>query len=560
MLTKEQFKQLYDKGLSVQQIRDFEAGKTPQTMQPQEKGFLRTLVEDPIKTLLVKPAARTTEALGRMGVFGKQAQTGYEQMANETQNYGGIQIEPQKGFDNGGLSQIVGDAAKTTSYLYGGGAGTQAVKTGLKGQIIQGALQGSKAGAIGGGTYSFGEAIQDAENQASDIAFKTLFGTAAGGVTGGILGAATPLVVNGMNTVKTYKNIEELENKLYQSNKDIFKPTPTQTAEWSRQKVDPLRTFTREFGPEAISSSGDKLQLDDFISQTEARYKAGSEGFNTILRNSPEVMSIDKARRSAIHEIYSSDLKPTLKQQALEKIDIEFNAIKAEARQRGLLLGDDNIPVWYGDNLKDGFWGATKNFGSEESTVANSVNKNIGFAFKEGIENAVTDVNVKNYNKKLQELIVLKDFLESKNGRVPGSGGKMARYTARIVGGSAGFGGGPVGSVVGSLTADKVAQAMINPEARTWILRKQLEKLSTQERKSLQQEAEQIIQQMMQKRAETLRLPPPSYIPMGGKILGEGENYVRTIPAQYGQRDMLPPPKSIQLPGEGIMRGQQNIK
>lgn len=520
-LTKEQFTQLYNKGLSVDQIRAFEAGKKPedikkeqQAQQPQDKGFLRTLIEDPFKTLLVKPAARTAEVVGRTGILGENIKRGYEAMsdAGESQTFGGITVEPQKAFGQGGASQILGDVAKTTSYLYSGGAGTQAVRTGLKGEVIAGALQGAKTGAIGGGTASFGEAIQNAENSPSDVAYKTLLGTAGGAVTGGIIGATIPVVVNTIGKVKEYTDINKLTEKLYTQNKDILKPTSSQMSDWAEKKVDPLKTFTKEFGPEAIPTSGDKLELDNFINQVDTKYRAGSEGFNTILRNSPETVSLNGAYRKGINDIEQSGLTPSLKEKALAKLNSEFDGILNEARQKGVLYGDDNIPAWYADNLKDRFWKVTKNFGSEEGTVANTVNKSIGFGFKEGIESAVTDVNVKNYNKQLQELIYLKDFLESRNGKVPGTGGKMARYVARIVGGTAGSGGGPVSSVIGSITADKVAQAMINPNSQTWIIRKQLEKLSPEVRKSLQAEAEQIIANMAQRRAETLRLPAPTTI------------------------------------------------
>ncbi len=509
-------------GLTLQQLQA--QGAKPvqtQTPQPEQHGFLRSLIEDPIKTLLVTPAARTAEAVGRTGILGNTIKTGYEQMSDESQsqNFGGITVDAQKAFGEGGGRQILGEAAKTASYLYGGGEATGAVQAGLKGKIISGALTGAKAGAAGGGLYSFGNAIEDANNSASDVAYQTLFGTVVGGVTGGILGAATPVVVKGLNTVKSYTDINKLEEKLYNQNKEVFRPTSTQLGDWTEKKVDPIKTFTKEFGPEAIHTSGDKLHLDDFIAQTDARYKAGSEGFNTILRNSPETVSLKSTYQKAVSDINNSGLTPSAKQNALAKLSQEFQSIHVEAVRGGHLLGEDNVPAWYADNLKDRFWGATKNFGTEESTVANAVNKSLGFGFKEGIESAVTDVNVKAYNKQLQELIYLKDFLESRNGKPPGTGAKMARYTARIIGGTAGFGGGPVGSVAGSITADKVAQALINPEARTWLIRKQLAKLSPEARKSLQVEAQQIIAGMAQKRAETLRLPGPSYIPMGANIV-----------------------------------------
>lgn len=498
--------------------------------QPQQKGMLRSMIEDPLKTLLIKPAARTAEALGRIGLFGSTIARGYQEMAGQPQTFGGITVEPQKALGEGGGKQILGDIAKTTSYLYTGGELPTVAGQTLKGQVLRGALTGAKTGAIGGGVYSFGEAIQQAENQPSDVAYQTLFGTGLGALSGALLGGAIPATVKGAQSIKRLSNLNEVENSLIQANKEILKPTSTQMADWSQAKVDPLKTFVREFGPDSIPTSNNTLQLDDFISKVDTKYRAGAEGFNTILRNSPEVVSLADRKSQVLQNINKSNLTATQKQSALNKATTEFDAILQEARATGNLIGNDNVPVAYADNLKDRYWSATKNFGSEESTVANTVNKSYGFAFKDAIENAVQDVNVKQYNKNLQELIILKDFLESRNGKVPGSGGKMARYTARIVGGIAGGGGGPVGSVTGALTADQVAQAIIRPDVRTWILRKQLQKLAPEARQSLEQQANDIIQQMMQKRAESLKLPAPSV------------------------------PSTIPLPGENILKGQQNIR
>lgn len=568
-LTKEQFTQLYNKGLSVQQIRDFEAGQTPQTLkqnQPQEKGFLRSMIEDPIKTLIVTPAARFSEVVGRRGLLGSNIKRGYEEMTSQDQTFGGINIPRQKGFDEGGASQILGEAAKTASYLYTPGVAKGALQTGLKGQVISGALQGAKAGAIGGGSYSFGDAVQRAENSTSDVAYKTLFGAGVGGATGGLLGATVPLIVKTVNGIKSYTDINQLNEKLYTKNKEILRPTSTQMDDWKTKKVDPIKTLVQEFGPDGIPTTGDKLDLGNLIEMTDARYKAGSAGFNTILRNSPETVSLKGVYQKSVNDIKNSVMKDTLKEKALAKIKDEFGAIIRRAKSEGTLLGTDNIPAWYADNLKDGFWGSTKNFGSEVSTVDNAVNRSLGFGFKEGIENAVTDVNVRAYNKQLQQLMELSDFLSSQNGKVPGTGGKMVRYTSRIIGGIAGSGGGPGGSVIGSITADKVAQAMINPNAKTWIIRKQLEKLTPEARASLQAEAEQIIQNMIIKRGNIPKLGVgvPGNIPIplyGTPDLGQQAGKVFNQSSVPNNVKLLKGgTPAIPLPGKGILQGMRNIK
>lgn len=490
-------------GLTFGQIK---SAQTPVESKP---GFFSSLVTDPLKTLVVKPGVRFGQALGNLiaPMLGATPE-GIARANQATRTVAGMEIEPQKAFGNGGARQITGDIAKTASYLYTGGQAGTVVNQTLRGQILKGGLTGLKTGAVSGGAYSFGEAIQNAENQPSAVAYQTLFGTVLGGATGGILGTTLPAISAGLTKIKGFKDFESLTGKLNERNREIFKPTSSQLSNWEQAKVNPIETFSREFGLEKIPTANNTLQLDELISQTDLRYKAGSEGFNTILRNSPEVISISQRETSSLNSIEKSTLTPSQKLTAKAKVQSEFLALKDEAQKAGQLLSDDNIPVAYADNLKDRFWGATKYFGPEEASVSNEVNRKIGTAFKEGIEGVVTDTNVREYNKKLQELIYLRDFLESRNGKVPGTGGKMLRYTLRTVG--AITGGGGIGSVAGAITADQVAQAIASPTARTWLIRRQLAKLPPEVRKSLEQEAKQILENMAIKRAETLRLPAPS--------------------------------------------------
>jgi len=255
-LTKEQFSELRRKGLSVDQIVSFEQGNKP-TQTVEKPGFFKSLIQDPIKTLLVKPAVRTGQAFGYgIGKLAGIPEENLQRTINKDVNVpilGGINIEAQKALGEGGGRQIVGDAAKSASYLYGTGGKAfgysmggvpGAVRTGLKGEVLQGAKEFMKTGAVGGGLYSFGDAIQDAENQPSDIAWKTLFGTVAGGATGLVLGAATPIVVKGLGAVNKYRNVGQLNEELIRLNNTTLKPTAKQSEKWGQQNVNPIKTYT----------------------------------------------------------------------------------------------------------------------------------------------------------------------------------------------------------------------------------------------------------------------------------------------------------------------------
>ena len=149
--------------------------KYQQEPQPQEKSLLRSIVEEPIKQLLVKPAARTAEAIGRTGVLGENIQRGYEQMADTGQTIGGINIEP---VTSG--KQVAGEALQVASYLFPyGKAANVAGKT-------LGAIGGNVAsGAAGGYLADVGYGLAD-KNKTTTEALTSGLGTA--------IGATVPLV------------------------------------------------------------------------------------------------------------------------------------------------------------------------------------------------------------------------------------------------------------------------------------------------------------------------------------------------------------------------------
>lgn len=176
--------------------------------QPKGDGFLKTLIKDPIKTLLVKPAFRTTEAAGRLGLFGSNIKSGFEAMADsgESQRVLGMDIEPVKAFGQGGGKQIVGEGLQSLSYLYGGGAakkGVQTIGTAARGGAVptvrQAAVQTAKVGGVSGGAYGAGEEMTKTESTLGSILKGGAVGGALGTVTGGALGAATPAIVKALS-------------------------------------------------------------------------------------------------------------------------------------------------------------------------------------------------------------------------------------------------------------------------------------------------------------------------------------------------------------------------
>ena len=163
---------------------------------PKQPGFLETLVKDPFETLLVKPADRFAEMIGRTGVLGQDIKRGYEDMADsgESRRIFGVDVESQRAFGDGGAKQIGGEGLKSLSYLYGGGAAPGVVRSTLAGTARQGAIQGGKVGAISGGAYGAGQEMTQKESTLGSIFAGGATGAGLGAVTGGALGAAAPVI------------------------------------------------------------------------------------------------------------------------------------------------------------------------------------------------------------------------------------------------------------------------------------------------------------------------------------------------------------------------------
>lgn len=221
-------------------------GSTPIPEPKKEDGFLASIAKDALKTLLVKPADRLAETVGRTGILGKNIKTGYETMADEGKgrSFAGIEVEPQKAFGEGGGKQILGDAAKSASYLYTGGSAPGVIGAGLKGNLGRAAGHGAKVGAISGGLYGGGESIQQDDASLGSVLGDTATGAALGGATGGVLGGATSIAQR-----KIVQQLEKRQNAVRDSVERIIqskKPGDTKkaTEALSQLDIDDVKSYT----------------------------------------------------------------------------------------------------------------------------------------------------------------------------------------------------------------------------------------------------------------------------------------------------------------------------
>jgi len=172
--------------------------EAPKSIFSKVGGFAKDIAKDAVNTLLVKPAARTAEAVGRTGILGDDIKKGYEIMADEGGQdinlgpIGNYKVDAVKA-GMSGAKQIAGEAAQSAAYLYGGGGTAGAAKSAFQSKVAPAILRGAKVGAVGGALGAGGKALEQ-DKSAGEVATDALGGAVIGGVAGGAIPAVTGAV------------------------------------------------------------------------------------------------------------------------------------------------------------------------------------------------------------------------------------------------------------------------------------------------------------------------------------------------------------------------------
>lgn len=176
-----------DVGMSDAQVNSYLRSRgisAQQSRQPQGDGVLKSIVKDPLKELLVRPATRTAQA--GIALLGGERGKDFA-MQDQTINFpilGDITIPGQK-TGAAGVRQIAGDAAKSASYLY---APSQV--SGVGSAAMQGLKTGAKAGFVSGGLYGAGSGVQKDDASIGSVFKEATTGALGGAAVGGALGGA----------------------------------------------------------------------------------------------------------------------------------------------------------------------------------------------------------------------------------------------------------------------------------------------------------------------------------------------------------------------------------
>lgn len=250
-----------------------------------QPSMLSKIVNDPLKTLVVKPATRFGQAIAAPIVYGsgdEQAKRQYEQALKEDVTLpsftGDINVEAQKGGVEG-AKQIVGDAAQAASYLYGGSGIARTVSSGIKGQIARAGTQGAITGGISGGTYGFGESLSKG-NDVGTVIEDTLLGAGIGTLTGLAFGAglaSVPVVAS-----KTNNLLKTAKDKTGQLVSDITAPDVPEAVRVSLNPVEALKGTGQDI---KVSVGGKLKNLSEITLSDKAKLQSSTQkSINTFTK------------------------------------------------------------------------------------------------------------------------------------------------------------------------------------------------------------------------------------------------------------------------------------
>ena len=454
------------------------------------------------------------------GVLGSATPIGYEAQGNKL------------GFLKG-MAQAFGVGAEIASNLVTGGGTAIAAKTAFTGTLKAGVKEAVKTGVKAGTMFGIGTGLQkEAETpqksileSSLNVAIEALGSGALGGVISGGIAGTTALGSATVRRVAEFVHPAFKETrivKLVSDNAEKIRKAlnlnKTQRAIETRSSKDVSQFLAEEnLVPEV---SGGKLVADDIIDALELKASAENSKFNQLLDDSGSYISLEQAKAKAFNLIrgFGTAVKNELKDLEDEFMALEQQFKNAPKDAEGKTL----IPSSTANRMKQFFYslGKYNKLATPEQQSKAASFRRLGTSFKELIEDSIEDADVKAFNQRLGELQNAVYMLSERNGMtVPG--GFMGKYFARTIGAIVGAPTGPEGSIMGALTADKVADLLQDPRITTYAARQYLKLLKQQGKQELVDQVQEILEKRASERATRPLLPASSFIPgqefKGGK-------------------------------------------
>lgn len=517
---------------------------TPTTAPPQE-GFFKSLAKG-IASPFLRTAAtvgKTVGTIGGLAVAGGAKLIGADEKAKEVYDrttraaaapvkvpfFGDIKPVGGTGSLVGDVKDAGGVGLELGTYPLGGGA-TMATGRNIFRQSVGTTLkQSAKIGSATGGAGALGMSLQEQANSTAPVAeqvkqasLDTVFGAGVGaafGLGAGAVAEGAALAANLFKPSARFANqartrlVEQYSNDL-----NLTKRQNTLESRWERNTPEFLAEESI-YNPNVRLEAGPNGTLDTSKAVGELRKvsQVENEAFREILAAEQKLVSLEDYRRAALSAIDTSQnrAKGSEYDSMLAHVNKEVDALKKNyADRQGAILenGDVKLPLDVFNEVKQGRWATTKGFGTVSDSIYNSTNFQMGHVAKEMIEASLESADARAINKRLGDLASAIKILDDRQGaKLPG--GRLGRYTAFQVGAIIGLPQGTAGSVVGALTAEKLAEIVQSPEISNGVKRWVITRVrTTPAYRTVAEQAEKILKRKLEEASARKALPAPRFI------------------------------------------------
>lgn len=493
--------------------------------EQQPSGF-QSLIQD-----IASPFLRTGLTAGRaIGGLGAILRGDVEALRQATDKrpvdmgyLGEISPVGQTGSLGSDVKEAVGVGLQIGSSVPFAGATKSIAQAGLSGLLKEGAKRGAIEGATGGALFGAGKAMEE-QKGAGEIALETALGGSIGALGGGALGGISGLtnkaisqLANRMTPEGRNILLEKQIQKVAQKYDDALNLTKSQRKSEARtgrsvsqflaREGLPIGTDTTGFGGKVI------LSADEAIEALEDKLVAESSEFTRVLKDSGAYVDLGSVRDRALSLVDEVGVDMDT---AIDLINKEIDALMRQAGKTAVRDGDRIlIPADEANILKQKQWAKGK-FNRLATPDANSKagsHRLIGNALKTAIEDVVDDAPIRQMNQRLGDMYEAINILRDRNGS-PVQGGFFGKQFARLAGTVIGAKGGPLGSILGNITADQLANMAMNPNVSSYTLSRIKRELAKQGKRNILEMADEIIENRIMMRKARPLLPAPNYIPM----------------------------------------------
>lgn len=246
------------------------------------------------------------------------------------------------------------------------------------------------------------------------------------------------------------------------------------------------------------------MKYDTFASAGALReeVKVEAKALSALLESRIERVSLDTIK----NEVKSAISKTVAGQERASALNYVENEFELFARQFASKVSDGTIDLTTANKLKQTMWDRSpfNPTASRMDKLSSDIDYKIGQAFKTNIENAVPDLDIKALNSQLGDYYNTIQTLEKLHGGAAPRG-RIGIEFSRLAGAGIGSAGGFVGSVVGYMTAGKVAEVLANPSITTAFKRYIAQELRTA-RPKIADEVASMLRKQGEEQASRLRL------------------------------------------------------